>query len=94
MKLNKSVNNKIIYKNVLQNIYATLRQDLDIYFKRKCSDEEYLHAVLVMLIFECRELYESSLLKGYVDMEKTELLINRIEKLENHSLLKTMDWAD
>lgn len=94
MKLNKSVNNKIIYKNVLQNIYATLRQDLDIYFKRKCSDEEYLHAVLVMLIFECRELYESALLKGYVDMEKTELLINRIEKLENHSLLKTMDWAD
>lgn len=69
----------IVYKNAVQDIYAMLRRDIDIYFERKCTDEEYLHAFLVMLIFECREVYEDALLKGVVDIEKAELLINRIE---------------
>lgn len=68
----------ITYKDVLQDIYSMLKQDISIYFGRECTDEEYLHAFLVMLIFECRELYEDALLKRVVDIEKAELLINRI----------------
>ena len=79
--LKKISDGKITYKNILQNIYAMLRQDLAIYYGRECTDEEYLHAFLVMLIFECRGLYEDALLKGIVDIIKAEYLIDRIDRI-------------
>ena len=87
MGLNK-YNDKITYKNAIQNIYKMLRENIEIYFERECTDEEYLHAFLVMLIFECRELCEDALLKRVVDIEKAELLIERIDCIKDCDFFK------
>ena len=82
MGLKRQGSNNITYKNAVQNVYTMLRQDINIYLGRKCTDEEYLHAFLVMLIFECRGLYEEALIKKVFDIEKVELLINHINQIE------------
>lgn len=77
LKLHKE--SKISYENALRLVYLQLKQDLFIYFKRNCTQQEYLRAFLVLLIFEYRELLGEALSTGTVDMKKKNFLLGRVD---------------
>jgi len=71
--------NHIPYDKAIQQTYELLQRDLSTYFKRKCSEEEYLHALLIMFVFECREVLGECLSTGEVNTEKLNILLRHID---------------
>lgn len=72
--------NKASYDSALQQIYLGLEKELFVYFERNCTQEEYHHAFLILLLLEYRELLSEALSKGAADVKKAELLLRRMSR--------------
>lgn len=74
--------NKASYDKALQQVYLGLKKDLFAYFERNCTQKEYRHAFLILLLLEYRELLSEALSKGAADDKKAELLLRRMSRQE------------
>ena len=72
-------NSEISYEEAVRQVYASLSYDLSLYYKRKCTEEEYIHAFLVMILFECRNVLGECLYGKKIDVEKVNILLERIK---------------